>query len=280
MKKRKPAIRKAKKKTEQTSSNHDNPGPGKAYRVFCEASVGSNRDNPGKIYVPGLKPEDFLEDHELAEMSESSPPSRFFPELQSMGNDFLFPNLIAESLHNYALDAALLFQLDKTVYPAEFSKHVETMDRDSNIQWFSRLYQHCLQIMRDGFVVAILRYQKELRENPEAAAFLDRLGPGGLDRASKALRRLTEQEEHLEIFQAKGQAVKAENDKGRSARVCKLYNSVRQSYSEGRKGNGDVLRVVTERFEAMGGESITVETVRNNVKKAGLAQSLRRKGKH
>ena len=151
MKKLKPAIRKAKKKTGPTLSNYD---------------------NPGKIYVPGLKPEDFLEDHELAEMSECSPPSRFFPGLQSMGNGFLFPNLIAESLHNYALDAALLFQLDKTVYPAEFSKHVETMDRDSNIQWFSRLYQHCLQIMRDGFVVAILRYQKELRENPEAAAML------------------------------------------------------------------------------------------------------------
>ena len=106
------------------------------------------------------------------------------------------------------------------------------------------------------------------------------LGPEESERVEKALRRLTEQEEHLEIFQAKGQAVKAENDKGRSARVCKLYNSVRQSYSEGRKGNGDVLRVVTERFEATGGESITVKTVRNILKKAGLAQSLRRKGKH
>ena len=96
----------------------------------------------------------------------------------------------------------------------------------------------------------------------------------------KAVRRLIDQEEHSEMLAAEGQAVKAENDKGRSARVCKLYNSVRQSYSEGRKGNGDVLRVVTERFEATTGESITVKTVRNILKKAGLAQSLRPKGKH
>ena len=132
----------------------------------------SNYDNPGKIYVPGLKPEDFLEDHELAEMTKCSPPSRCFPNLQGMGKGFAFPQRIAESLHNYALDAAMLFQLDKTVFPPEFSKHVQTMDVDSSTKWFSRLYQHCLQIMRDGFVVALVRYQQELRENAEAAAML------------------------------------------------------------------------------------------------------------
>ena len=174
MKKLKPAIRKAKKKTGPTLSNYD---------------------NPGKIYVPGLKPEDFLEDYELAGMTKCSPPSRCYPNLQGMGKGFAFPKRIAESLHNYALDAATLFQLDKTVFPPEFSKHVETMDVDSSTKWFSRLYQHCLQIMRDGFVVALVRYQQELRENAEAAAILEanrvnsKKGTAALKRKSEPKKR-------------------------------------------------------------------------------------------
>ncbi len=96
----------------------------------------------------------------------------------------------------------------------------------------------------------------------------------------KAVRRLIDQEEHSEMLAAEGQAVKAENDKERSAKVCKLYESVRPSFPEGPKGNGDAHRAVKERFEATTDKSITVKTVRNILKKAGLAQSLRRKGKH
>ena len=105
------------------------------------------------------------------------------------------------------------------------------------------------------------------------------LGPEESERVEKALRRLTEQEEHLEIFQAEGQAAKAENDKRRAALVCKLYKSVRPSFPEGRRGNGLAHRLVVERFEMRTGESITVRTVRDTVSKAGLSQSPRRKGK-
>lgn len=105
------------------------------------------------------------------------------------------------------------------------------------------------------------------------------LGPEESERVEKALRRLADQEEHLEIFQAEGRAAKAENDKERAALVCKLYEAVRPSFPPGRKGNGPAHRRVAERFEMQTGESITVRTVRDTVNKAGLSDPPRRKGK-
>jgi hypothetical protein len=105
------------------------------------------------------------------------------------------------------------------------------------------------------------------------------LGPEESERVEKALRRLLDQEEHLEIFQAEGRAAKAEEDSRRADLICKLYKSVRPSFPEGRKGNGPANRLVAERYEMKTGKSVTVRTVRDTVNKAGLSQSPRRKGK-
>jgi hypothetical protein len=105
------------------------------------------------------------------------------------------------------------------------------------------------------------------------------LGPEESERVEKALRRLSEQEEHLELFNAEGRAAKAENDRKRAALICKLYESVRPAFGPGRKGNGAAHRRVVERFEMQTGESVTVRTVRDTVNKAGLSDSPRRKGK-
>ena len=134
---------------------------------------------------------------------------------------------------------------------------------------------------RQGFFLALLRYADELKSHPEVAAFLGRVGPGGLERADKAVQRLEDQEDHCEMLQAEGQAAKAENDNERSAIICKLYDSVRTSYPEGRKGNAEAYRAVTIRFKRRTDDSVTVRTVRDTVnKKARLSQSPRRKGKH
>jgi hypothetical protein len=105
------------------------------------------------------------------------------------------------------------------------------------------------------------------------------LGPEDSERVEKALRRLADQEEHLEIFRAEGQAVKAENDRRRADLICKLYKAVRPSFPEGRKGNGEANRAVAERFENQTGKPVTVRTVRDTVNEAGLSDSPRRKGK-
>jgi hypothetical protein len=105
------------------------------------------------------------------------------------------------------------------------------------------------------------------------------LGPEESERVEKALRRLADQEEHLEIFRAEGQAVKAENDRRRADLICKLYKAVRLEFPPGRKGNGPANRRVKERFEMRTGETITVRTVRDTVTKAGLSDPPRRKGK-
>jgi len=101
----------------------------------------------------------------------------------------------------------------------------------------------------------------------------------GNGRWRTALRRLADQEEHLEIFRAEGQAVKAENDRRRADLICKLYKAVRLEFPPGRKGNGPANRRVKERFEMRTGETITVRTVRDTVTKAGLSDPPRRKGK-
>jgi hypothetical protein len=97
------------------------------------------------------------------------------------------------------------------------------------------------------------------------------LGPEESERVEKALRRLAEQEEHLEIFRAEGQAAKAVIDAQRAALICKLYKSVRPSFPAGRKGNGEANRRVAERYEMQTGEAVTDRTVRDTVKKAGIS---------
>lgn len=105
------------------------------------------------------------------------------------------------------------------------------------------------------------------------------LGPEESERMEKALRRLAEQEEHLEIFAAEGRAVKAERDKQRAALICTLYKSVRSSFPSGKNGNGPANRRVAERYEMQTGESVTDRTVRDTVKRAGLSDPPRRRRK-
>lgn len=105
------------------------------------------------------------------------------------------------------------------------------------------------------------------------------LGPEESERVEKALRRLEVQEDNTESFLAEGRAAKAENDRKRAALICKLYKAVRPSHPEGRKGNGDANKAVAERYESQTGESVTVRTVRDTVKEAGLSDPPRRKGK-
>jgi hypothetical protein len=105
------------------------------------------------------------------------------------------------------------------------------------------------------------------------------LGPEDSERVEKALRRLAEQEEHLEIFRAEGQAAKAVIDAQRAALICKLYKSVRPSFPAGRNGNGEANRRVAERYEIQTGEAVTDRTVRDTVKKAGLSAPSRRQRK-
>ena len=95
------------------------------------------------------------------------------------------------------------------------------------------------------------------------------LGPEESERVEKALRLLAEREEHHELLAAEGRAAKAENDKERAARVCKLYKAVRPSFPEGRKGNGPAHRRVAERYQMQTGESVTVRTVREILKRSG-----------
>ncbi len=102
------------------------------------------------------------------------------------------------------------------------------------------------------------------------------LGPEESARVEKALRRLAEQEEHLELFAAEGRAAKAENDEQRAALICKLYKSVRPIFPPGRLGNGAAHRRVVERFNITTGETVTERTVRDTVKKAGLSDQPRR----
>lgn len=105
------------------------------------------------------------------------------------------------------------------------------------------------------------------------------LGPEESERMEKALRRLAEQEEHLEIFAAEGRAAKAERDKQRAALICKLYNSVRPSFPSGKNGNGPANRRVAERYEMQTGETISERTVRDTVKRAGLSDPPSRRRK-
>ncbi|MGB8852871.1 MAG: hypothetical protein WCC69_04830 [Pirellulales bacterium] len=105
------------------------------------------------------------------------------------------------------------------------------------------------------------------------------LGPEESERVEKALRRLAEQEEHVELFAAEGRAVKAENDRRRAALICKLYKAVRPSFPSGQKGNGPANRAVAERYEMQTGETIHERTVRDTVKRAGLSESPPRRRK-
>lgn len=105
------------------------------------------------------------------------------------------------------------------------------------------------------------------------------LGPEGSERVEKALRRLAEQEEHVELFAAEGRAVKAENDRRRAALVCKLYKDVRPGFDAGRKGNGPANRRVAERYELQTGETISERAVREILKRAGLSDRTRRRRK-
>jgi hypothetical protein len=105
------------------------------------------------------------------------------------------------------------------------------------------------------------------------------LGPEESERMEKALRRLADQEEHLEIFQAEGKAAKAVKDKRRAALICELYRSVRPGFPPGRMGNGPANRRVAERYEIQTGESVTERTVRDKVKLAGLSDPPRRQRK-
>lgn len=105
------------------------------------------------------------------------------------------------------------------------------------------------------------------------------LGPEESKRVEKALRRLAEQEEHVELFTAEGRAAKAENDRQRAALICKLYKAVRPGFPAGRKGNGPANRRVAERFEMQTGKPVTERTVRDTVKEAGLVDPPRRQRK-
>ena len=105
------------------------------------------------------------------------------------------------------------------------------------------------------------------------------LGPEESERVEKALRRLEVQEDNTESFLAEGRAAKAENDRQRVALICKLYKSIRTSFDEGRRGNGPANKLVAERYQMKTGKSVTVRTVRDTVKEAGLSDPPRRKGK-
>jgi hypothetical protein len=86
--------------------------------------------------------------------------------------------------------------------------------------------------------------------------------------------------ENMELLREEGSVAKAEKDRRRGELICELYKSVRPSFSPGRSGNGEANRTVKYRFEMQTGETITVRTVRDTVREAGLTGGRRSKGKN
>jgi hypothetical protein len=106
------------------------------------------------------------------------------------------------------------------------------------------------EAFRAGYYVAMLRY------NTPLAHFAD------------AIELLQQQSENGKILSEEGRYRKASLDVERSKVVCELWRVVRPSFPLGRKGNGEALRVVADRYFTKTAETLTTRSVRRILNRA------------
>ena len=100
----------------------------------------------------------------------------------------------------------------------------------------------------------------------------DREVPRFLVELERQWQRSLERQENGELLAAEGRAARSETTAANDRIIVSLYRSIRPSFSPGRKGNSEAIKVVADRHKQRTGRDnpVHTKTIRNALKRAGV----------